>query len=114
MKQYEMIRKSGQKLSPPEEALNHKVDQLLSRLSSPNSPFDQNMLRSLHYQIQALQDTDRLDTLKPIKHLQIEDPGALNIIQNILLEQQKGVKALSEILIKDVKDIETMKYGFQL
>lgn len=113
MKSYEMIKNSGQKLTAAEEAIKHKVELLISKLTQ-NSCLDQNSIRTLQYQIQALQETDKLDPLKATKGLRIEDNNIVETLCDILAEQHVGIKALNENLLKDCKDLETMKFGFQI
>jgi hypothetical protein len=113
MKTFEMSRRAGHRLQPNEEALKHRIGGLLTKLTA-QAPIDNNSMRSTQFQLQALQDIDRLDVLQPLRHLSFEDPTAVESIAHILAEQQKGIKALTETLIKDAKDLEIMRYGFQL
>lgn len=113
MKMFEMSRRAGHRLQPNEEALRTRIGGLLTKLTA-QAPLDANSMRSTQFQLQALQDINRLDVLQPLRHLSFEDPSAVDSIAGILAEQQKGIKALTETLIKDAKDLEIMRYGFQL
>lgn len=113
IKSYEVIKKAGQKLTAAEESIRQKIENLVAKLSQ-NSCLDQNSIRTLQYQIQALQEADKLDPLKSTKGLSIEDTGIVSTLCGILAEQQIGIKALNETLMKDSKDLETMKYGFRV
>lgn len=112
-KTFEMSKRAGHRLQSNEEALKSRITGLLTKLSS-QAPLDTNTMRSTQFQLQALQDINRLDVLQPLRHLSFEDPSAAESITSILAEQQKGIKALTETLIKDAKDLEIMRYGFQL
>ncbi len=113
MKVFEVKRRAGHRLQPQEEAIKTSIQALLDKLST-KPPLDSNSVRSIQFQVQTLQDLDRLDPLLPIRHLTIEDDSALNAINTILNEQHKGIKALTETLIKDAEDLEIMRYGFEL
>lgn len=113
MKAYETVRRAGQRLTPSEEQIRQKIGQLVNKLSQTLA-FDQNAIRTLQYQIQGLQEANMLDSLKSIKGFQIDDESALTALQSLLVEEQRGIKMATETLIKDLKDLEIMKYGFQL
>jgi len=112
MRKMETARKSGQKLSPNEEALRNKLQNLVARLSQ--QPMDPNSIRSLSFQLQALKETGRLDPLRSAKNYQISGGDTLNGIQSVLANQQAGLKGLVELIQKDTKDLETMRFGYQI
>jgi len=113
MKTFETIRKAGHRLQPAEEALRSRITALLTHLTS-QPPLDPSSMRSTQFQIQALSDAGRLDPIQALRHLSFDYPAALDGIMAVLAEQQKGIKALSECIIKDAKDLDVMHYGFQL
>lgn len=113
MKQYEVIRKAGHKLTSTEQELKQKIDLIAAKMSQ-GTGLDQTSLRTLQYQIQALQESGRLDALRPVKEVELENVKAMENLQTILTEQQGGIKIVSEMVIKDLKDLDIMKYGFQL
>lgn len=113
MKMFEVAKRAGHRLQPNEEALKGQIQSLHQKLST-QPPLEPNSMRSIQFQIQALQEMDRLDALQPLRHLQFEDESSMVSILALLADQHKGIKALSETLIKDAKDLELMHYGLQL
>lgn len=113
MKLFEVAKRAGHRLQPNEEALKGRIQSLYQKLST-QAPLEPNSIRSIQFQIQALQEMDRLDALQPLRHLQFEDESSMQNIMSLLSDQHNGIRALSEILIKDSRDLELMHYGFQL
>jgi len=113
MKIFECHRRAGHKLQPHEEALKSQVQELLARLNQ-TAPLDPASMRAMHFHLQALQEADRLDPLQSCRHLALEDSAGMNAIKAIFVEQQKGIQALTQTLAMDSKDLEIMRYGFQV
>jgi hypothetical protein len=108
-----VAKRAGHRLQPNEEVLKGRIQSLYQKLSA-QPPLEPNSIRSIQFQIQALQEMDRLDALQPLRHLQFEDECSMQSILSLLADHHNGIRALSETLIKDSKDLELMHYGFQL
>lgn len=112
MRLFEVGKRSGHKLQPAEEQLRQQVAAVVARLTA-QPPLDAPSMRALAFQLRSLQEAGRLDTLHAARGLVFEDPANLDALQGILAEQQKGIKALTTTIVKDAKDLELMRYGFQ-
>lgn len=111
MKSFEVLRRSGTKLSTAEiDALAH-LKRALGRLRS--GALDTANLRTTAFQLTALNDAGRLDAFRSVRDLVVDGPEAAAALQSLLADQQVAISSTIETLQKDVSDLQVMRAGYR-
>lgn len=81
MRGVEVMRRAGGKLSPQEQQLLGRVQQLAKTLQT--SPLAPNQINGLKAQAQVLTESGRLDPLGPCRTPNLLDPSSLSILHSV-------------------------------
>lgn len=111
MKQFEVLRRAGNRLTPGEVESLSRLRAALGKLSS--GALEATSLRTCSFQLGSLLDSGRLDAFRSAKGLQPASSDALSHLNNLLDDQQSSLQKSVDALIKDANDLQVIRSGYR-
>lgn len=111
MKQFEVLRRAGNRLTPGEVESLSRLRAALGKLSS--GALEATSLRTCSFQLGSLLDSERLDAFRSAKGLQPASSDALSHLNNLLDDQQSSLQKSVDALIKDANDLQVIRSGYR-
>lgn len=110
MRKVEVMRRAGTKISAQEQAMLGRIQLVVAHLNQP--PLSRGTVRHLEEQLQTLLDAGRLDPFASARLCHLHDDESQRTLQTILEQQQKGIAVLVDAVHRDMRDLDTIRYGY--
>ena len=111
MKGFEVLRRSGSKLSLTESEALTKLKSSLSKLSTGS--LESGSLHNLTFQLDSLLESGRLDVFRTARAIKPANEESTSVLYSLLQDQQEILKKTVDSIQKDSSDLQIIKSGYQ-